>query len=252
MTTASHPKISVIIPVLHLARPINKKRFFMPRQTIADLLDDIKRNVRAPHEVIVVCNGTSEDLQQFVRDCRGIDRYCLNSTNVGVARAWNMGAQLADGQILCYLNDDVSIGPGAIESLAAQLEADKGIGQIGPIGSFWRNCQHERFADAEGPIEVDAVAGFCFLLRADTLSRVGGFDIAFTPAGCEEIDLSYRIRQAGLKCVADSRAAIKHFHHHGVSAHRTEIQYMGQVIDTEMLHSRNTTYFRQKWEGVFP
>ncbi len=244
-------KISIIIPTLHLTRPINKKRFFMPRQTIKDLLGDIKKNVRVPHEVIVVCNGTDDELRDYVRRSNDIDRYCLNNTNVGVARAWNMGAQLADGNYLCYLNDDVSVGEGALERLVAHLESDSSVGEVGPAGSFWRDCQHARFVEADGPVEADVVSGFAFMLRAETFHRLGGFDVGFTPAGCEEIDLSYRIRQAGLKCIVDQGVAIKHFHHHGVSAHHTDIHFMGQVVDTQTLHERNSAYFRSKWQGVF-
>jgi GT2 family glycosyltransferase len=244
-------KISIIIPTLHLTRPLNKKRFFMPRQTIEDLLGDIKKNVRAPHEVIVVCNGTDEDLRDFVSRSASIDRYCLNNTNVGVARAWNMGAQLADGKYLCYLNDDVSVGEGALERLVAHLESDSSVGQVGPAGSFWRDCKHERFVEADGPVEADVVSGFAFMLKAEIFHRLGGFDVGFTPAGCEEIDFSYRVRQSGLKCIVDQGVTIKHFHHHGVSAHRTDIHFMGQVVDTQTLHDRNTAYFRSKWQGVF-
>lgn len=246
------PKISIIIPVLHLTRPLNKKRFFMPRQTIVDVLADIKKNVKANYEVIVVCNGIDEELRQFVRTSLDITRYCLNSDNVGVARAWNMGAQLADGDILCYLNDDVSVGPDALESLATQLVADPLVGQIGPAGSYWRDCKHERFVETDGPTEADVVSGFCFLLRTETFHRLGGFDVGYTPAGCEEIDLSYRVRQSGLKCIVDPRSAFKHFHHHGVSAFNTDIHYMGKVVDTATLHERNSAYFRKKWEHVFP
>jgi GT2 family glycosyltransferase len=248
----SLPKISIIIPVLYLTRPLNKKRFFMPRQTILDLLADIKKNVKTDYEVIVVCNGVDEELRQFVRTSSDIDRYCLNSVNVGVARAWNIGAQLASGDILCYLNDDVSVGFGALESLATQLLADPLVGQIGPAGSYWRNCQHDKFVESTEPTAASVVSGFCFLLRAETFHRLGGFDIAYTPAGCEEIDLSYKIRQDGLKCIVDPRVEIKHFHHHGVSAVRTEVHYLDQVIDTETLHARNSAYFRKKWEGIFP
>lgn len=249
---SQEPKISIIIPTLHLKRPLNKKRFFMPRQTIDDLLGDIKKNVRASYEVIVVCNGTDEELRDYVSQSPDIGRYCLNSTNVGVARAWNMGAQLAEGKYLCYLNDDVSVGHGALERLVGHFETDPEVGQVGPAGSFWRDCQHERFVEADDPVEADVVSGFAFMLRAETFHRLGGFDVGFTPAGCEEIDLSYRIRQAGLKCIVDTNVAITHAHHHGVSAHRTDIQYMGKIIDTESLHERNSAYFRKKWEGVFP
>lgn len=245
-------KLSIIIPVLHMTRPLNKKRFFMPRQTLDDTLRDIQKNVRIDHEIIVVCNGQEPELIEYVKQHPAITRYCLNNQNVGVARAWNMGAQLADAEILCYLNDDVSVGEGALESLCQQLTDDPAVGEIGPAGSYWKDCKHHSFVESTDPVDADVVSGFCFLLRAEVFHRLGGFDVNYTPAGCEEIDLSYRIRHAGLRCVIDPRVNIKHYHHHGVSAQKIDIHYMGQTIDTEALHARNSAYFRKKWEGVFP
>ena len=246
------PVLSIIIPVLHFKRPLNKKRFFMPRQTIENTLDDLAKNVSLPYEIIVICNGTDPELRQFIQEDKRISRYCINSENVGVARSWNMGAQLSTGRILCYLNDDVSVGKSALESLCDQLDTDSSIGEIGPEGSYWKNCQHDRFVEAEERVEADVVSGFCFLLKAETFHALGGFDVNFSPAGCEEIDFSYRIRQAGLKCVVDPRVDIKHYHHHGVSAQRVEITYLGQTIDTEQLHQRNSSYFKKKWGNIFP
>lgn len=252
ITESTSPLISIIIPVLHLSRAINPKRFFMPRQTIKDTLTDIKKNVKIPHEIIVVCNGDDPELREFITTHPQITRYCINSQNVGVARSWNMGAQMADAPVLCYLNDDVSIGVGALESLHQQLIADPQIGEIGPSGSFWRDCAHYEYVEGSEPVSADVVLGFCFLLRASTFHELGGFDVNFSPAGCEEIDLSYRIRAKGLKCIVDPRASIKHYHHHGVSAYRVDITYLGKTIDTHTLHKINTAYFRTKWAGVFP
>jgi len=95
------PKISFIIPVLHLKRPLNKARFFMPRYTLPDVLRDLRDNVSLTHEVIVVCNGQDQELVDFVSNHPSIDKYCLNSVNVGVARSWNMGAEMAEAQALC-------------------------------------------------------------------------------------------------------------------------------------------------------
>ncbi|WP_374166354.1 glycosyltransferase family 2 protein [Arcticibacter sp. MXS-1] len=245
-------KLSIIIPVLHFSRPLNKKRFFMPKQTITETLRDIKKNVVADYEVIVVCNGTDSKLHEYIINNPDIDRYCINSVNVGVARSWNIGAQLAEGEVLCYLNDDVSVGAGSLEGLTAQLLASDQIGEIGPAGSYWRNCQHYSFVEESNDlVEADVVSGFCFLLRASTFHAVGGFDIAYTPAGFEEIDLSYKIRQKGLKCVVNQAVNIRHYHHHGVSAQKVDIHYLGSVISTDELHERNKAYFRQKWQGVF-
>jgi GT2 family glycosyltransferase len=241
------PLISIIIPVLNLSRPINPKRFFMPRQTIKDTLVDIQKNVRIPYEIIIIGNGDDPELKQFVMSHPQVTRYCINSENVGVARSWNIGAQLAECDVLCYLNDDVSIGVGALESLYEQLLADPKIGELGPSRSFRRDCAHYEYAKGDKPVDVDAVLGFCFLLRASTPHDLGGFDVNYSPAGCEEIDISYRIRAAGLRCIVGTQAPIKHFHHHGVSAYKVDIRYLGKTIDTLALHERNTAYFRKKW-----
>ena len=244
------PKFSFIIPVLHLKRPLNKARFFMPRYTLPDVLRDLRKNVSLPHEVIVVCNGQDQELVDFVSSHSSIDKYCLNSVNVGVARSWNMGAEMAEGDILCYLNDDVEVGSNSIERLCSLFD-DAQVSEVGPAGSYWENLRHHSFAVGEHPVEVDVVSGFCFLVRVATFRQLGGFDVEFSPAGYEEIDFSFRIRQAGLKCVVYPRVDIKHFHHHGVSSQKVDIAYLHKTVDTVALNDRNTTYFRKKWADGF-
>lgn len=240
-------KVSIIIPVLHLTRPLNKKRFFMPRHTIVDVLNDIKQNVTIPHEIIVICNGTDDELRQFVQNSPDITRYCLNSVNVGVARAWNMGAEMAEGDALCFVNDDVEIGKESFESLYQVLTSADNIGQVGPVGANWEGSSHSHFVGQEKIEEADAIAGFLFMVRTTAFREVGGFDPAYSPAGFEEIDMSFALRKNGWKCLVVPDLAIKHHHHHGVSNYRSEVSYLGKSIDTEALHLRNKNYFEQKW-----
>lgn len=248
MTEApSPPLLSIIIPVLYLKRPLNKKRFFMPRQTIVECLDDIARNVKIPHEVIVVCNGEDPELREFVCSHPAITRFCINSVNAGVARSWNIGAQLAEGQALCFLNDDVSVEPGGLETLVEMLHSAPDVGQVGPVGARWKGAQHQAFVGEDQVEDADAIAGFCFIIRDDLFRRLGGFDVAYSPAGFEEIDMSYAIRRAGYRCVVVPHLPIHHYHHHGVSAYRTEVHYLSSMIDTVTLHERNKAYFLAKW-----
>ncbi len=249
--TPTLPKVSFIIPVLHLKRPLNKARFFMPRYTLPEVLRDLHNNVSLPHEVIVVCNGQDTELVQFVTNHPNIDKYCINSVNVGVARSWNMGAEMAEGDILCYINDDVAVGKQSIESLCDLLD-DGQVGEVGPAGSYWANLQHHSYAEGTQPVEADVISGFCFLVRVATFRQIGGFDVEYSPAGYEEIDFSFRVRQAGLRCVVHPCVDIKHFHHHGVSAQKVDIAYLHKTIDTEALHAKNTAYFRRKWANGFP
>lgn len=245
--TPSVPLLSIIIPVLHLQRPANAKRFFMPRYTIRDVLHDLQMNVRMSCEVIVVCNGREPELIELVRTHERVDKYCLNSANVGVARSWNMGAQMAEGRALCFLNDDVSVKAGAFERLYETLFSSSDIGQVGPTGARWKGAEHDRFVGEEQVEDADAIAGYCFLLREDVYRSSGGFDVAYSPAGFEEIDMSFAIRKAGFRCVVVPNVPIHHYHHHGVSAYRSEIHYLARTIDTVTLHERNKTYFKVKW-----
>jgi GT2 family glycosyltransferase len=241
------PVVSVIIPVLHLNRPVNAKRFFMPRYTIREVLQDLSENVKLPFEVIVICNGNDPELIEFVRTHGDIGKYCINSVNAGVARSWNMGAQMAEGSALCFLNDDVSVGPGAVESLYEALFSSMDIGQVGPTGARWKGSEHDYFVGVEQMENADAIAGYCFMLRDDLYRKLGGFDVAYSPAGFEEIDMSFAIRKAGFRCVVMPKLAFHHYHHHGVSAYRSEIHYLSNVIDTATLHERNKAYFKTKW-----
>jgi GT2 family glycosyltransferase len=244
---SQEPKISIIIPTLHLTRPLNKKRFFVPRYTLAEVLNDIHQNVKVAHEVIVVCNGQQPDLVDFVTQHPHIDRYCLNSVNVGVARSWNMGVEMAQGEALCFVNDDVQIGPDGLESLHQVLMGDESIAQVGPVGAKWKGAEHDCFVGEQQQEDADAIAGFLFMMRTEAFRKAGGFDPFYSPAGFEEIDMCFRLRALGWRCVVVPRLDLKHHHHHGVSNYRSEVSYLGKTIDTESLHLRNKDYFERKW-----
>lgn len=243
----SPSKISFIIPVLHLKRPVNKARFFMPRYTLPDVLRDLNENVTLPHEVIVVCNGQDKELVDFVSSHLHIDKYCLNSVNVGVARSWNMGADMAEGEALCFVNDDVEIGKSGAEGLFDVLTGADDVGQAGPMGALWSGADHLRYVGEAKIEEADAISGFLFMLREKAYRQVGGFDPAYSPAGFEEIDMSFALRKQGWKCLVVPGLEIKHHHHHGVSSYRSRVAYLGKEIDTEALHQRNKAYFISKW-----
>ena len=243
------PDVSIIIPVLHYCRPLNKKRFFMPRYTIAEVLEDIQKNVKISHEVVVVCNGQEPDLVDLVKTHPAIGKYCLNNLNAGVARSWNMGAQLAEGKALLYLNDDVSVGEGAVEGLWNVLNSAPDVGVVGPRGSNWQGAEHHEFVDAtDTVVQAGVVSGFCFMLKSDVLHQLGGFDVNYTPAGFEEIDLSRAAEAHGYRNLVVPKVEFHHYHHHGVSAYSKDIIYFRQSINTKDLHVRNKAHFANKWK----
>ena len=242
------PKISFIIPVLHLKRPKNVARFFMPRYTLREVVNDLANNVSVSKEIIVVCNGPDPELREFVETDGRIDKFCINKVNVGVSRGWNMGAALAEGDALCFVNDDVQVGKGSMEALYSALMDSPEVGEVGPRGARWKNAQHVAIVGEERIEEADAISGFLFMIKESVYRQVGGFDVRYTPAGFEEVDMSYEIRRRGYKCLVVPKLDVHHHHHHGVSAYRSTVDYLGKSIDTETLHQRNREYFLSKWK----
>jgi hypothetical protein len=70
-----------------------------------------------------------------------------------------MGAEMAEGDVFCYVNDDVSVGKQSIETLC-ELLRDPQVGEVGPAGSYWENLQHHSFVEGKTPVESDVVSGF--------------------------------------------------------------------------------------------
>ena len=239
--------VSIIVPVLGLTRPRLLRHPLSPRRVILDLLDDVEANVSQESEVIVVCNSRDQEVMRRIEAEPRITRYCLNSENVGVSRAWNIGAMLAEGEFLCFVNDDVQVGPGSIETLSEVLAADPTAGQAGPRGAMWPGVEPGEFVGLSEIEEADAISGFMFMTRRSVFDEVGGFDVAFTPAGGEEIDYSFAVKRAGYRCLVVPGLDIVHHGQAGVSSRDTTISFLGREAATADLAKRNMGILRLKW-----
>src|SRR5206468_3010427 len=83
-------------------------------------------------ELVVALNGITAEGAGAPDDVRTVDL----GVNRGVAKGWNAAARAAHGDILCFANDDLELGPGALRLLWEALEhPDAGV--VGPVGTRW-------------------------------------------------------------------------------------------------------------------
>src|SRR5690349_15108709 len=83
-------------------------------------LDSILRDAdRAPYEIIVIDNGSSDGTREYLESkARELDRsrdnlvLILNEKNLGVAPAWNQGLKAAKGRTIGILNNDIVVTNG--------------------------------------------------------------------------------------------------------------------------------------------
>jgi GT2 family glycosyltransferase len=249
MNTFEKGLTSIIIPVLSLDRKRSLKHPLTPVPGLRELLTNIRETVELPHEVVVICNAPeNSELTLFVSSSPLVDRFCLNSVNPGVSRSWNMGAMLAEGEFLCFINDDVQLGRGCLEELKRVLESADDIGNVGPQGGrFQTNGFPGPRVGIDDIEEADEVSGWLFMLRRSVFDLAGGFDVGFSPASYEEVDLSFRIRELGYRCLVVPQAKAIHVNHAGVSCREMRIDYLGKSVSTSELNRRNRERFARKW-----
>ncbi len=188
-------------------------------------------------ELLVVDNGSRDDSSLVAS--RFPTRWIGLHTNTGLASAFNTGASTACGEVLLFLNNDLAIPRGFAETISESL-VDKDLGVLDVTHCGWDDAHttHCRTSFHPGSLSLlndrcfiesatesrvacAFASGACFAIRADTFRRVGGWDAGFF-AGWEDVDLSWRLRLAGLRVEYEPSLTIRH--HVSASSHSVEGQ----------------------------
>lgn len=211
-------------------------------------------------EVVVVDNGsTPEDAARLSGMAAANPRLRLVSGqgNVGFARGANLGARAARADLLVFLNPDAFLGPGGISALAAALAGRPSPslvgarilnqdgteqrggrrGEVTPLSTLLSLSRlasrvpalnrYEVHLEGEPTpgqvIEAPTVSGACFAMRRADFEALGGFDEGYF-LHVEDIDLCWRVRQAGGQVVFQPAAEVVHVGHTS-RAHPLRVEY---------------------------
>ena len=211
-----------------------------------------------PLEVIVMDDCAPRPAAEALAPVTGV-RFERNAENLGFLRNVNRGASLARGEYLLILNNDAVVGAGAIEALLDVFERAPGAGAVGaklvyPDGRLqeagaivWRDgsaWNDGRGDDPERPEfnylrEADYCSAACLMVQRSLFDVLGGFDERYTPAYGEDVDLCFRIREAGGKVYYQPAAEVVHFE--GAS-HGTDL---GQGVKRHQVE--NMARFAERW-----
>jgi GT2 family glycosyltransferase len=174
---------------------------------------------RVPFELCVVDNASSDATGAYLSELeRGRPvRYRRNHENVGPIRALNQGAELATGELLCFLHNDTEMrDPGWLERLAGVVQSTERIGLAGLygvrrlrrdgryVGRTIVHCLAGEETLRAPVVEVASVDGVCLFLARAVLDAVGGFDEGYGFFHGYDRDLSFAVRELGLRCAVVS------------------------------------------------
>ena len=208
----------------------------IPSHSRSDLLHvclaSVHRSETNRHQVIVVDDGSDGGASsQVAAAFHGVE-IVRNERPMGFAVAANQGIRAACGAAIQLLNDDTEVEPGWSE-VALEHFVDPMVAAVAPlvlrgppadgvpiIDSAGDEYDHGGFARKRGtgqpltdyyrqPCEVFGASASSAFYRADVLRAVGGFPETFG-AYFEDVDLAWRIRRAGFRCVYEPRSVVWH------------------------------------------
>jgi GT2 family glycosyltransferase len=144
--------------------------------------------------------------------------------NAGYATANNLGASLARGRLLLFLNSDVIPDrPGWLDKMATFYDETTGIGALGPkllfeddsvqhagmyfereaASGLWGDLHYFKgvvsrsFSAANVTRAVPAVTGACLMIERALFEKLGGLDHRYARGGYEDSELCLRLIERG-------------------------------------------------------
>jgi len=226
-------------------------------------------------EIIVVDNNSEDGSVEFLRGFKAkmpaqLPLYIIeNRENTGFSHANNQGIAIAQGAYILLLNPDTVVAEDTFTKCIAFMDAHPEAGGLGvkmldgtgaflpeskrafpdPAVAFYKafglsalfprsrlfGKYHLGFLDADKTHRVEVLAGAYMLLRRSALDKTGNLDEQYFMYG-EDIDLSYRIVQAGYQNIYFADAPI--IHYKGESTRKASFNYVRMFYKAMILFAR--------------
>jgi glycosyltransferase involved in cell wall biosynthesis len=212
------PYVSVVVPA------------YKTRHTIAETLDSILAQTFKDYEIIVVEDGSPDDVAEFVERTYGNKVTLIRQENRGLAGARNTGLGVARGTYVAFLDSDDAWLPEKLERQVKLIqqhpEADVFYSncyfwQDGEKAGEWRDIHSqssgyiiERLINRDVMLPV-----LTALIKKASIDAVGGFDTSLRQV--EDYDLWLRMGLGGACFVADPHpTALYRINPEGLSQNR--------------------------------
>ena len=222
-----HPKVSVIIV------NYNGKKF------LEKCLESLCKVNYENFEIIVVDNNSTDGSVELVtKNYPSIILLKLNS-NKGFAEPNNIGAKIANGKYLLFLNNDTIVTPNFISEMVQVIENDKKIAicqslllkpdeSVDSSGDFIDHLGivYNSTKKTDEIREISSARGASMLIRKDVFDILEGFDEKFY-VSFEDVDLGWRTWMIGYKVILTPKSVVYHVGGQTIKSKKPEIAFHG-------------------------
>lgn len=212
------PLISVIIPT------------YERKEALCRLLDSLNRQTipAQDFEVIVVDDGSNYPIQEIGISSFSYNFLFIRQSNQGATKARNNGAVQSKGEILVFIDDDVVLEEGALESLVRAVSQDTKVIALGALKACNENT-NSTFTRIAVQVDNETVYRTIFsdeqvafvacntqllAIRKEDFIQLGMFQ---DPTGgwpnWDDVDFGYRGHLAGYRFIKVAGAKGEHWDH---------------------------------------
>lgn len=205
---------------------------FNGQHLLQGCLDSLRAQTYPSVEIVLIDNGSTDHSISFVRQNYPSVRIIESQSNLGFAKANNLGICASNGEYIFLLNNDTEVDPECIARLVNAIEEDDAHGMCATkIYDFFQRdvidvagiaIYPDCSARGRGRLTVDAgqfdrleevfgPSGAAGLYRRRMLDEIGLLDEDFFMY-CEDTDIAFRGRLAGWKCVFVPKAIVYHMY----------------------------------------
>ncbi|WP_316507055.1 glycosyltransferase family 2 protein [Nitrosopumilus sp.] len=224
---------------------------FNGKKHLEKCLESLLKIYYSNYEIIIIDNNSTDGSIEFLE--KNYPHIILKKLekNYGFAQPNNLGAKLAKGKLLLFLNNDVSVTPNFLNELVKSIISNEKIAicqslllksnnEIDSSGDFIGNDGipfSSKFVYSE-PTEILSPRGASFIMKNSLFFSLGKFDETFF-ASFEDIDLGIRTWLAGNTVLVIPKSIVFHLGGATISKNKIFFQFHG----TKNLLTIFFTYF---------
>lgn len=171
-------------------------------------------------ELIIVDNGSTDGTVEYLKSLNGI-KTIFNSENAGFSKGNNQGIEIAEGEYIGFLNNDILLYPNWFEECEKVFEKENAA-FVSPrhVNPHYDNTYEKSYIkyfqskfNYVAPYEksFDECVFSCVLTKKNVLNKIGIFDVNYTPAFFEDNDIKYRAISAGYGVFVCNTVCFFHF-----------------------------------------
>ena len=174
-------------------------------------------------ELIIVDNGSTDGTVEYLKKLEtelGI-KLILNKENLGFSKGNNQGIEIAQGEYIGFLNNDILLYPNWFEECEKVFEKEKcafaGPRHINPHFDSTNEKDYIKFFKrifsykSSYEKNFDECVFSCVVTKRTVLDEIGLFDEIYSPAFFEDNDIKYRAILAGYGVYVVNTVCFYHF-----------------------------------------